>query len=95
MTKDERLYLEDLSLKVYGRKSRYLKMVNRGEAGPKDKDTKIRTMSYYTIDEIKTTMEEIWAEEVERIAKAKKEAITHVETSPDNPVLQDIAEKME
>lgn len=78
MTKDERMYLNDLSVKVYGKSSHWAKMVNKGEIAQLTRtlddgtEQKYKGISYYSVEEIKNIMEEIWKEELERQATKKE-----------------------
>ena len=82
MTKDERLYLESLSFKLYGSKGKYLKMITKGEKAPMEEimedgtQRKYTGIHYSTLAEIKKIMEELSTEEDELKTKeleAKKE----------------------
>ena len=79
MTKDERLYLEDLSQKLYGSKGKYLKMVTKGEKAPMEEiledgtSRKYVGIHYQTVEEVKSLMEELMKEEDELKAKQKLE----------------------
>lgn len=70
MTKNERLELNELSLKVYGKSSQWRKMVEKGEKVPKVKTDEDKLpcfeISRYSVEEIKTTMEELFKEEQEK-----------------------------
>lgn len=74
MKKDERIQLENLSKLVYGNKNKYRKMVEKGElvAATDEKGRKIQRTSYYSYDEVKTIMQDIWKEEQENQAKEKE-----------------------
>lgn len=71
MKKDERMYLNELSKKCYGKSSKWQKMVNKGELIPamsknkKGEDVKVRVISKYTIEEVKSIMEDLVKEEQE------------------------------
>lgn len=75
MTYEERKQLDALSKLVYGKSSKWVKMVNKPEIINVERSLedgtkqKYRTTSYYTVEEVKRIMEEIWKEEQERIAK--------------------------
>lgn len=79
MTKDERLYLENLSLKLYGTKSKYQKMM-RGEKAPMEEimadgtQRKYIGLHYQTLEEVKKMMEELSIEEDETQAKLALES---------------------
>lgn len=81
MKKDDRLILNDLSKKVYGSMSKWQKMVNKGQVGPKTEkledgtERKFKGIVYYSVDEIKKMMEDLWKEELELKAEQEKEAI--------------------
>lgn len=78
MKRDERLELCELSRKVYGKPYAWQKMVNRGEVAKLKRtledgtEQEYKGISYSTLEEVKTIMAEIWAEELERIEKAKE-----------------------
>lgn len=79
MKRDERIYLNDLSKKVYGTSSKWQKLINKGEVA-KQKETledgterEYLGISKWNLEDLKKTMEEIWAEEQERMAKEKTE----------------------
>lgn len=67
MTKNERLELNELSLKVYGKSSQWKKMVEKGEKVPKVKTDEDKLpcfeISRYSVEEIKTTMKELLSEQ--------------------------------
>jgi len=79
MTKNERLELCELSLKVYGKPYQWQKMVNKGEIAPQVEkmedgtDRKYVGISYYSIEEIKKIMQELLAEEDELKLKEAQE----------------------
>lgn len=81
MTKDERIYLEDLSQKLYGSKGKYLKMVTKGEKAPMEEiledgtSRKYVGIHYQTLAEVKKLMEELMKEEDELRAKQEAEAL--------------------
>jgi hypothetical protein len=81
MKKDERLYLEDLSKKLYGSKSKYLKMVTKGEKAPMEEiledgtSRKYIGIHYQTLEQVKDLMEELMKEEDELRAKQEAEAL--------------------
>lgn len=81
MKKNERLYLEDLSKKLYGSKSKYLKMITKGEKAPmeeilEDGTSRVYTgIHYSTLGEVKTLMEELVKEEDELRIKQEVEAL--------------------
>lgn len=86
ITREERLYLNDLSLKVFGTASKWYKMINNGEVAKLTRkledgtEERYNGISYYTIDEIKKNMEEIWAKELEAKAANEKAALESAKT---------------
>lgn len=86
MKRDERLQLNNLSKLLYGSSSKWQKMINKGEVTTLKRtledgtEEKYQGYSYYTADEIKITMQDLWKEEQERIkseeaVEAAKEVI--------------------
>jgi len=79
MTKDERLYLNDLSKKLYGKTSHWQKML-KGDKKPmeeilEDGTSRVYTgLHYSTIEEVKKIMEDLSKEEDELKAKNELEA---------------------
>lgn len=77
MTRKERKELDELSTKVYGKPSKWHKMVNKPEIVDVERTLengtkqKYRTTSYYSLEEVKKIMNQIWQEELERKAKEK------------------------
>lgn len=78
MTRNERTYLEDLSLKVYGSKTKWKKMVDHGEVADLSETLedgtvrKYRGISRYSLEEVQKIMEELDKEEQE-LAKKEQE----------------------
>lgn len=83
MTKIERLQLNNLSKLVYGKSSRWQKMVENGELSDltDENGRKYRGFTRYSVEEIKKIMEEIWAEEQERIKKDEEEKANSPQTN--------------
>lgn len=85
MKKDERLVLCDLSMKVYGSKYKWKKMMEKGEIAMQEEimedgtKRKYKGYSRYTVEEIKTIMEEIYKEEQEEKVKLEAEALKQKE----------------
>lgn len=79
MTKDERLFLNELSTKVYGSPYKWQKMVEKGEVEnltetlPDGSVRNYRGISRYTVEEIKQMMIELDKEEQELKAKEENE----------------------
>ena len=79
MTKDERLYLENLSHKVYGSQSKYQKML-KGEKAPMEEiledgtSRKYVGLHYSTVEEVKKIMEDLVKEDEESKARQELEA---------------------
>lgn len=79
ITKDERLYLNDLSKKLFGSSSKWYKNMLSGEiADISEKlddgtDRKYKGIKYFTLDEVKKLMEDLWKEELETKAKEAEE----------------------
>lgn len=80
MTKNERVYLNNLSKLLYGSSTRWTKMVNKGEIAELTEkledgtERKYKGVSRYTVEEVKKTMEELWQEEQDNQAKKEVES---------------------
>lgn len=92
MTKNERLHLESLSQKLYGNKSKYLKMVTKGEKAPMEEimedgiSRKYTGIHYSTMEEIKKLMEDLVKEDEDQKAREEleMEALKQAESIKEN-----------
>lgn len=81
MTRNERLYLNNLSKTLFGTFSKWQKLIEDGEVKQlietmEDGTTRsYRGISRYTIDEVKKIMEDLHNEEQERKAKEINEKV--------------------
>lgn len=79
MTKNERLALNELSTKVYGKPSTWMKMVTKGELGTLTRtlddgtEEQYKGIVYSTIEEITKIMQELLEEEEDLKAKEELE----------------------
>lgn len=79
ITKDERLYLNDLSQKLFGSSSKWYKNMLKGEVADMTEkledgtERKYKGIKYFTIDEVKKLLEDLWKEELETKAKEAEE----------------------
>lgn len=90
MTRIERLELNRLSKVVYGKTSVWQKMLKNGEVGPQIEkmedgtERKYKGITYSTLDQIKTTMQELEVEELELKANQEKEALEQAKKNQEN-----------
>lgn len=81
MEKDKRIQLNNLSKLLYGRTSKWQKMLKKPEIVERKvtledgTKKKIKTTSYYTLEELEKIMKKTWEEEQELQAKKELEEL--------------------
>lgn len=86
MKKDERLILNELSMKVWGKSSTWQKFLNNGEHSEmveilEDRtERKYKGIKYFTLDEVKEKMAILLKEKEEKDAQKTKEAEEKAQT---------------
>lgn len=80
LTKDEREYMCDLSMKVFGTRNKWTKAYNHGvlqtmtEIMEDGSERKYKGLKYGTLEEIKKELEMLWDEKQKEEQKAKEAA---------------------